>query len=93
MLWRKPPEPYTPLRQGDRGPAVAWLSRQLALFDGAGSGKDAEPVFDAAMVRRVKHFQLSQDLEADGAIGPRTLMRLAGLGDTLAPKLSAAAEK
>ncbi len=93
LLWRKPPEPYTPLRQGDRGPAVAWLSRQLALFDGAGSGKDAEPVFDAAMVRRVKHFQLSQDLEADGAIGPRTLMRLAGLGDTLAPKLSAAAEK
>ena len=93
LLWRKPPEPYTALRQGDRGPAVAWLSAQLALFDGTDIAKGAEPVFDAAMVRRVKHFQLSQDLEADGAIGPRTLMRLAGLGDMLAPKLSAAAEQ
>jgi general secretion pathway protein A len=88
LLWRKPSEAHTLVKHGERGPAVLWLSRQLALFEGANtSNKDPDPVFDAAMVRRIKQFQLSQDLEPDGAIGPKTLLRLAGVGDNAAPKL------
>jgi general secretion pathway protein A len=93
VLWRRPPEPRGQLRQGERGPAVQWLSRQLAVFEGAGASPEPDPAFDAAMVRRIKRFQLAQDLDADGAVGPKTLIRLAGVGDTAAPKLAAAAEK
>jgi general secretion pathway protein A len=89
VLWRRPPEPHGQFRQGERGPAVQWVSRQLALFEGAGASADADPAFDAALVRRIKHFQLAQDLDADGAVGPKTLMRLTGVGDAAAPKLSA----
>jgi general secretion pathway protein A len=93
VLWRKPPEANAFAKRGERGPAVFWLSKQLALFEGTEMTKDSDPVFDAAMARRIKRFQLAQDLEPDGAIGPKTLMRLAGVGDKAAPKLSAAADR
>jgi general secretion pathway protein A len=35
----------------------------------------------------VKQFQLAQGLIPDGAVGPQTLIRLAGVGDRSAPKL------
>jgi general secretion pathway protein A len=90
LLWRKPPEARTLVKMGERGPSVQWLSRQLASFEGISLSKDPDPVFDSAMVRRIKRFQLSQDLEPDGAIGPKTLVRLTAVGDKAAPTLSAA---
>jgi general secretion pathway protein A len=48
---------------------------------------NAEPVFDDALVRHVKQFQLSEGLIPDGAVGPQTLMRLSGIADKAAPKL------
>jgi len=93
LLWRQPPEAQTFVQHGKRGPAVSWLSRQLALFEGANISMDPDPVFDAAMVRRIKRFQLSQDLEPDGTIGPKTLMRLAAVGDSAAPQLSAPGDR
>ncbi|MCK9387720.1 MAG: AAA family ATPase [Sulfuritalea sp.] len=88
VLWRKPSEARAFIRNGERGPAVLWLSRQLAAYEGAAASSDPDPVFDAAMIRRLKHFQMSQDLEPDGAFGPKTLMRLASVGDRAAPRLS-----
>jgi general secretion pathway protein A len=93
LLWRKPPQAGTLVKLGEKGPAVTWLNQQLALFDGSDTGKDPDPLFDAAMVRHIRKFQLSQDLEPDGAIGPKTMIRLAGLGDDKAPKLAGSAEK
>jgi general secretion pathway protein A len=87
LFWRMPPDAQESIRSGDRGAAVQWLSRQLALAQGrvADTGKD--PLFDAALERQVKQFQLAQGLIPDGAVGPQTLMRLAGVGDQSAPKL------
>ena len=88
LLWRMPPQVHDTIRPGERGAAVQWLAGQLARSHGrvADSGKD--PVFDDGLAREVKQFQLTQGLIPDGAVGPQTLMRLAGLGDQTAPKLS-----
>ncbi len=87
VLWRMSPDASETLRQGERGPAVAWLGRQLAHAQGRAPDANADPVFDEAMVRQVKQFQLAEGLIPDGAVGPQTLMRLSGVADKSAPKL------
>ena len=87
-LLRLPPDTREQIRPGKGGPAVLWLSRQLAQAQGrelaAGA---ADPVFDEALVRQVKQFQLEQGLIPDGAAGPQTLMRLSSVADQTGPKL------
>jgi len=86
-LWRVPPEVGESIRQGERGPAVAWLARQLAAVQGRTAATDADPVFDEALARHVKQFQLAEGLVPDGAVGPQTLMRLSAMADDSAPRL------
>jgi general secretion pathway protein A len=87
LLWRMPPDAQENIRAGARGPTVQWLIGQLAQAQGrvADTGKD--PLFDDVLQRQVKQFQLAQGLIPDGAVGPQTVMRLAGVGDPSAPKL------
>ncbi len=87
LLWRVPPAMQKLVRQGDRGPAVEWLSRQLAQVQGRVASTNKEPVFDDALVNQVKQFQLAQGLIPDGTVGPQTLVRLASAADQTAPKL------
>ena len=88
VVWRLPPEARDGLKAGVRGPGVAWLNRQLAR--GREEGLAVDAVFDDALVRRVKQFQLAQGLIPDGIIGPQTLMHLTTLSDESAPKLAPA---
>jgi general secretion pathway protein A len=88
LLWRMPPEAHDNIRLGEHGPAVAWLARQLALAQGRATETGKDPLFDQALLRQVKQFQLAAGLVPDGVVGPRTLMRLAGVGDKTAPRLS-----
>jgi general secretion pathway protein A len=87
VLWRMPPEASDNIRQGERGPAVAWLGRQLAQAQGRTADTNPDPIFDDALARQVKQFQLSEGLIPDGAVGPQTLMRLSGIADKSAPRL------
>jgi len=87
VLWRMPPEVGEAIRQGERGPAVAWLERQLAQTQGRAVDANADPVFDEALARQVKQFQLAEGLVPDGAVGPQTLMRLSAVADKTAPRL------
>jgi general secretion pathway protein A len=87
LLWRVPPEAHENIRGGERGPAVAWLNRQLAQAQGRAAESGKDPLFDQMVLRQVKQFQLDEGLIPDGVVGPRTLMRLAGVADTLAPKI------
>jgi len=87
LLWRVPPVTQSVIRPGDRGPAVEWLSRQLARVQGRVVETSKEWVFDETLVSQVKQFQLSQGLIPDGRAGSQTLIRLAGLADQAAPKL------
>jgi general secretion pathway protein A len=88
LLWRLPPAAHENIRSGEHGPAVAWLARQLAQAQGRAADPGEDPVFDQALLRQVKQFQLAGGLIPDGVVGTRTLMRLAGVADKTAPKLS-----
>ena len=88
LLWRMPPVARRNIRPGERGPDVEWLSKQLAQVHGKAAETAADPVFDEAMARQVKQFQLVQGLTPDGAVGSQTLMRLSSAADRTAPKLS-----
>jgi general secretion pathway protein A len=85
LLWRTPPEVPGTIRPGEGGPAVQWLGAQLAQVQGRTA--EAEPVFDDAMARHLREFQLAQGLVPDGALGPQTLARLSVVADHAAPKL------
>ncbi|MEK7437129.1 MAG: AAA family ATPase [Pseudomonadota bacterium] len=91
LLWRMPPEAHENIGSGERGAAVQWLRRQLALAQGRGADPGQKQSFaqgfDQELLRQVKQFQLLQGLVPDGVVGPRTLMRLAAVADESAPKL------
>ncbi len=89
LLWRLPQEARENIRQGERGPAVAWLSQRLAQVEHRAADAGSDPRFDDVLLRQVKQYQLNQGLVPDGAVGPQTLMRLAGATDRSAPTLSA----
>ena len=86
LLWRLPPDARKSIRPGERGPAVAWLGKQLAQAQGRAEAS-GETVFDESMASRIKQFQLAQGLAPDGALGPQTLMRLSRVADQTAPRL------
>jgi len=73
LFWRLPPAVQGTLRPGDRGAAVAWLGGQLAQLQGRTVESAGEPVFDEAMLRRVKQFQFARGLIPDGNVGAQTL--------------------
>ena len=87
LLWRMLPDAPRTIRPGERGPAVQWLSKQLAQVQGRAGAPATDPVFDDALVRRLKQFQLAQGLVPDGTLGPQTLARLSSVADQAAPKL------
>ena len=88
LLWRVPPVASKKLHPGDRGTDVEWLGRQLAQLHGKEAATTRDQVFDEAMLRQVKQFQLAQGLIPDGAVGPQTMMRLSGAADQTVPKLN-----
>lgn len=88
-LVRMPPDSYRSFRPGGRGPSVQWLSRLLSQAMGGGEDTPPHAVFDAALVRQLRQFQLAEGLVPDGAVGPQTLARLVNAADRNAPRLSA----
>ncbi|HYP69096.1 MAG TPA: AAA family ATPase [Thiobacillaceae bacterium] len=87
LLWRVPPAVQRIVQQGDRGPAVEWLSTQLAQVQGRTAKTGKDQVFDDDLTRQVRQFQFVQGLTPDGRVGPLTLMRLASAADQAAPTL------
>ena len=75
------------LRPDDHGPDVEWLAKQLASLDGKAVKTIGNQVFDAAMMREVKQFQLAHGLVPDGVVGNQTMMQLSSAADLKAPKL------
>jgi general secretion pathway protein A len=87
MLWRTPPVTAIPIEPGQRGHDVEWLRGRLAAIDGVRASA-VGTVFDEALQDRVKAFQRSQLLTADGVVGDETLARLVTVGgDPGLPKL------
>ncbi len=87
LLWRTPPSYANPARRGDRGAPVDWLQTQLALSEGGTVSLVAGAVFDEALERRVKRFQISVGLVPDGIVGPQTWIHLNSVGKSDIPRL------
>ena len=88
LLLHLPPAVHDKIPVGAQGPAVQWLSRQLAQTQGRTLETRTASIFDDDLERYLKQFQLSQGLIPDGAAGPQTLARLGAMTDQTAPRLS-----
>jgi general secretion pathway protein A len=75
LLWRPPAHVEQPLGPGSEGEAVAEVARRFATLDGQ-SRPLADRTYTPALAQRVRWFQESEGLEADGWAGERTLLRL-----------------
>ncbi|WP_096087593.1 AAA family ATPase [Agaribacterium haliotis] len=74
-LWRKPDGYEKPLTQGSRSPVVLWVAEQFALLDSQARAI-TDSYFSKRLETRIKIFQTSEGLKADGIIGEQTLMKL-----------------
>jgi general secretion pathway protein A len=86
-LWRAPSAWRNELSVGDRGPDVDAMASRLAHWDDMAAVAENQP-FDAALQARLRAFQSSQQLNADGVAGPKTLIRLVREGGAAEPRLS-----
>ncbi len=69
------------IQPGSVGGAVVWLRKRLMQIDGKNPDSQVgkpSPVYDDALGQRLKAFQKSHGLKADGIAGPRTQMMLNG---------------
>ena len=75
FFWQAPGVFTGPITLNDRGAGVSWLSDQFAEMDKQPTGL-ADDVFNMALMRRLKIFQKTHQLAADGTAGLKTLLKL-----------------
>jgi len=76
VIWFKPPGYQKDLQQGDSGKTVEWLVRQLDRIQGTMIPAREFHYMDAVLTERLKDFQKSEHMTADGIAGILTLMRI-----------------
>ena len=74
LLWRPPLEGVSLIGAGSADWAIEWLRKALAQIDGHDTPAAVASARD--MERRLRSFQSSHGLYADGVAGPRTLIHL-----------------
>ena len=93
LLWRPPVSYRRPLRPGDSGDLVDWLQQRLLQIEADDDLKQAvaaaNRVYNESLAQRVKRFQKRQGLNADGVVGPVTLIHLDDASGGASPKLHA----
>ena len=88
VFWKAPDIYYRALQEGMRGKDVAWLRRRLIDLEIGVASTDESDLFDASLTRQVMEFQRVHGLDADGIVGPRTIMNLtAAIGAVSGPRL------
>lgn len=93
LVWRPPSDFEGPVALGAQSQTVRWLAQAFARLD-----RQPEPLtddrFNAALDQRVRLFQRQFELDDDGVVGVRTLLKLIELtdaGPTLQQPLDAVA--
>jgi len=87
LLWQVPPGYRGVIYPGRKGTDIAWLDMQLAAIQGRKAQNRKMPAYDGELVGQVKNFQLSEGLDQDGTVGPRTIIYLNNAAGSSAPKL------
>lgn len=75
FIWRPPENFRRPISLGDRSATVEWLAVTFARMDG-GVGVWSAEEFDSHLVERVKQFQRQNNIDADGIVGLKTLLKI-----------------
>lgn len=75
FIWQAVEGYSGPVSRGNQGPFIQWLASQFALLDGQSTGL-AEQQFTEQLEQRVKIFQRSHNLQADGVVGLKTLLAI-----------------
>ncbi len=84
MLWKAPPAYDGSIVPGSMGPKVTWLSKMLGRVQKDPLLARGVSYFGNELERKVKIFQSQNSLEADGVVGPKTLIALNSvLGETV----------
>lgn len=89
LLWQPPPGYRGVVLPGERGAVVQWLSRQMDLLHGRPSLPSGEPSYQGQLFQEVQSFQAAEGLDADGLVGPLTLIHLNSRTVGGQPQLSA----
>ncbi len=88
LLWVKPPGYREGIPQGDSGSIVQWLAMQMDALQGEMIPKQEFKTMNAMLIERLKSFQQSEGLPADGIVGPLTLIRINERIDQSLPRLT-----
>lgn len=90
LLWKRPPAGARRIDEGDTGPEVIWLRRQLALAEGVPAPESPSRTYDAPLAQRVRSFQRDHGLVPDAIVGQETLIQLINASEQPGvPRLSA----
>ncbi len=87
FLWQGPQNYVKPVALNHQGDITQWIASRFSTLDKQEKSL-ADKTFNAALSQRVKLFQQSHSLEADGIVGLRTLLKLnesLGVAITLSP--------
>ncbi len=79
MLWRPADGQLRTLSFGMSGAVVRWLRRSLQRLEGVRPAVPAGDVYDASLVRLVRHFQRTHGLAVDGIAGVDTQVAVSGV--------------
>ena len=91
LLWRAPPRGTQAITENSEGVDVLWLRQTLNRVPSLQSVELDNARFDSSLKERIRAFQRSNNLRADGMAGVHTLIRLNSIVDPDVPKLDKAA--
>jgi len=88
LLWQMPPSYQGPISIWMQGTPVQWLVSSLAKLENVDLIVPPTTIFDRKLKTTIEEFQTQHSLEADGIVGPHTLIILNGLINENIPNLS-----
>jgi general secretion pathway protein A len=89
VLWQPPPGYFGPIRRGDKGTAIAWLTERLSQVLQLPVEAANPALYGPELAEAVEKFQLESGLLQDGVAGPETLIQLNTLSGQEFPRLLA----
>ncbi|MCW8860040.1 MAG: AAA family ATPase [Deltaproteobacteria bacterium] len=76
LMWQPPAEYQGVVKPGETGPLVYWLEQKMAILTNRPPTIDSGLSLKGELLEEIQAFQKTAGIEADGVVGPHTLMLL-----------------